>query len=271
MTARLIKNTIDEYHAKDGHYSKSVLSDMLDCPAVFKYWHIDGHSKPPRDHLNIGNAVHTLAIEPELFKERYAVLPDGMRRDKRIKEYQAFCSENPGKDHLTANDYESIKRMADALSSDPTSRTLLGRKGMIEHSIYWEDDETGLKFKVRPDHFSEDVVVDIKTDRDVRPNKFMYQAEEWGYDLSVALTNRAHIALTGKPLANYIFLLVDKSEPHIVEAYDAFRIHDDCAISALDKGEARLGKVINDLLECQATGIWPKYNKTPITPLKVRI
>ncbi len=269
MTAALVENTIDEYHTKDGHISKSMLSDILDCPAVYKYWHVDGHKKPEKDTLNIGNAVHVLALEPSLFEARYYVLPDGVVRNAKHEKYQAQMQIAGKRTIITPNDYADIKMMAAALVADKTAQVLLKRRGVIERSIYWTDEKTGLKFKCRPDQLGDDgVVVDLKTAADVRPYNFMKAAVEYGYDMSVALTNRGYKALTGKPLENYVFLLVEKTEPNIVQAYDSFRMDKDSAQSLLDLGEMRLDKALATLIECQDTGIWPKY-ADEIVPLGV--
>jgi hypothetical protein len=271
QTAELRNNTIDQYHQKDGYISKSVLSDIIDCPAVFKHWHVDNNVKPQKDHLNIGNAVHTLAIEPELFNQRYHVLPEAIRRDKRSAAYIEQVQIAAERTIITFNDYESIHAMAMALKTDRTAKILLSRTGKIEHSIYWTCPKTGLKFKCRPDQMGDDgVIVDIKTDRDVRPHKFKWQSREYCYDMSVALTYRGYEALYGKPPEEYIFLLVDKEAPHIVQAYNTFRTADDSVRSVLDEGNDRLDKAINKLLECQKTGIWPAYFDG-IQPLSVPV
>jgi len=281
--AKIVKNSIETYHQKDGYISKSMLADILDAPAVYKYWHEgEGRKKPKSDSLDIGNAVHTLAIEPELFNDRFCIVPQGMVRNLKHEKYQTFLAANEGKTPLLSSDYEEILAMANGLKEDKAAMHLLNRRGMVEHSLYWdedfEDSETGevttIRWKARPDFLSDDgteMVCDIKTAANIRPFAFSQACEEHGYAMSVALTNRGYRALKGRDLQTYVFLAVSKTEPHFVECYDTFRMHSSSAQTMLEKGEEDLQKAITKLLKARKTGEWPKWNDEPISPVRVNL
>lgn len=259
MTVELKKDLpIEDYHKKDGYISKSTLADILDCPAKYKYY--QDNPKPEKNHLNVGNAVHTLALEPELFNARFFVLPECDRRTSAGKAiYQAAMDANAGKKLISKEDFVDIEGMAKSLRENKKALALLQAKGLVESSIYWEED--GMKFKARPDFLRDDgLVVDLKTTKSAFKPFFQKDAYNYHYDVSVALTSRGYKALTGNLPSNYVFLAVESKPPYIVEAYDSFR--DFNGMDSLYKfGEYRLTNAIDKLKECQQTGDWHGYNQ----------
>ena len=84
--AQFYKNMpIDEYHGHRDVLSKSGLGKFADCPARFKHLYLDGNEPPPTKSLRMGNAVHVLALEPELWKEGYHIMPSSYFNDKGEK------------------------------------------------------------------------------------------------------------------------------------------------------------------------------------------
>jgi len=63
------------------------------CPALFRWRHILGHKRPATDALSVGSAVHTLALEPDTFAERFYIITEGVKRDKRTQAYKAEVEE----------------------------------------------------------------------------------------------------------------------------------------------------------------------------------
>ena len=276
MNAKIVKNTIEEYHKSDGYISKSMLAQILDCPFKYHYYHILGNKQEEKDHLNVGNAVHTLALEPRLFEKEYYILTEGITRNPKFAKYQEQLEIAKNRIIITSKDFEEIERMANALTSDSTSKLLLSGNGKIETSIYWEEEfensrgeKVVLKFKCRPDWWrDDDIIVDLKTAHDVRPFKFKYHARDFAYDMSVALTCRGFKALHGKKPENNLFLLDQNKEPKIVQWYETFRKGEDSFESVLERGNYRLDMAIEKLIECQTTNKWEKYAEG-ITPLDV--
>ena len=258
---------IEDYHKDDGYISKSKLADILDCPAIYKYWHVDKNKKPERDYFNVGNAVHTLALEPELFAQRFYTLPECDKRTKEGKAIYAAALEACGtKKILSIEQMVDINGMADSLRKNKSALALLQAKGRVEPSIYWE--EYGMKFKCRPDYLRDDgLIVDLKTTKSSYKPFFQKDAYNMHYDISVALTSRGYKALTGKLPENYVFLAVESKPPYLVSSYDTFRNFDEFS-SVYKIGEARLQSAITKLKECQSTDVWPSY-QTEIQPLGV--
>lgn len=274
---------MEEYQARTDALSKSMISAM-DCPAKFKYEYIDNGKREEGDHFSIGTAVHTLALEPEQFEARFHILPavyvNGkgetatFRKDPRMQIYKDELAKAGDKTILDHADYIDVQSMAASLIANPTAVALLKRPGLIEPSIFWTDEETGLQHKCRPDFLGDDgLVIDIKTGKSAKPSLFQKDAFELKYDLSVALTSRGVKALRGS-IENYVFILIEKTAPFVVECYDAFRpwqdaTEDMAAVSYHDVGAHRLDIYIARYRECLKTGVWPGYNGGKIMPMSV--
>jgi len=258
MKAELKKEqSIEDYHLRDGYISKSSLANIIDCPAKYKYW-LD-NPQTDKKHFNIGNAVHTLALEPELFHARFFVIPEGIRKDARTEKYQAVLAEAGNKKIISKEDMTDILGMAESLRNNKKALALLQAKGLAEASIYWQED--GLGFKCRPDFMrDEGLIVDLKMTKSAYKPFFQKDAHNYHYDMSVALTSRGYKALTGELPQNYVFLAVENKPPYVIEAYDSFR--DFNGMDSLYKfGEYRLSMAIDKLKECRQTGDWHSYNR----------
>jgi len=269
LTAELFTDlSIDDYHARKDVLSKSMLADFMDCPARFKHVHIDGARKDDKDHLRLGNAVHTLALEPELFHERHYILPEGIRRDARTAAYKEHLEAAGTKTIIRAQDLVNVKGMADSLKANKKALALLQASGKIEASIFWTDQSTGLDLRCRPDFMRDDgLIVDLKTTNSACPDTFERNAFNLGYDVSVALTSEGYHALTGEMPADYVFLAVETEPPYLIEAYNTYTPFQD-DVSLLLVGQKRLNKTLHHFAHCKKTNHWPGYSEG-IVPLGV--
>lgn len=298
MTAHHYKDmTMDEYQSSTDAQSKSMLSELADCPARYKHRYIDGNAKPKTEALHIGSAVHTLALEPEKWKAGYYVMPTTYfndkgekkpwRNDKRMKVYQDAMLEagydmqkdedeglifNPGpkaKLVLDTADYQMIEQMAESLTKDPFALSLLKAPGYVESSVFWDqvytDPDSGevttIKMKMRPDLMRNDgVMPDIKTARSVNPDIFFRDSLENNYDLSVAISFAGYEALHGKEPDNYVFVAIEKEAPFLVSCFETVMPMGEVSnLSYLDYGRAHLNHLLKKYIDCKKTGVWPGY------------
>lgn len=261
MTAEIKNISMEDYHASKNSISKSMLSVLADCAAKFKHRYIDGVVPPEKDFMNVGSAVHTLALEPDLFHSNFYIIPEGIRRDKRTKDFQSCIAEANGRKMITFKDHESVSAMARALAKDKKARALLDAPGRIEASIFWEDKETGISLRCRPDFLREDgLIVDLKTSHSAKPDLFYRTAWDKCYDVSAAMTCDAYEALTGKPPQNYVFLVIEGDDPHICEAYDSFTQAGFGDLTYVEGGRARFRKLLERYKYCVQNNFWPSYN-----------
>tara|TARA_A200000113_G_scaffold196166_2_gene187066 strand:- start:4083 stop:4919 length:837 start_codon:yes stop_codon:yes gene_type:complete len=267
--AKLVENLpMEEYHGNKDIISKSMLSDYLDCPLKYKYFHIEGGQKKTTPAMNIGSAVHTLALEPDLFHESYYILPADVRRDKRSKAYQEHLDKAQERTIIREQELVDIQNMAKALSENKKAVTLLKASGFIEASIYWKDEQTGLDLRCRPDFLRSDgVVIDLKVTNSAEPFKFMKTAYDLCYDVSAAMTAFGYEALYGEPLKEYIFLCIEPKAPHIIEAYSTLQEFDE-DLTYMRVGQERLDRALTGLADSMKRDYWPSY-ASKIQPLAV--
>lgn len=265
-TAKFFKNMrMGDYHADHSRISKSMLCEFADCPARFKYRYLDDNPRNETDSLRVGKAIHTLALEPELWRDEYIVL-DVDKRTKAGKEAWAEA-EASGKTILRQTQYEQVEGMANAIMSNPLALALLKSPGYVEATIHW--DHKNVPMKCRPDFLRNDgLIVDLKTCRSVKPSLFHKDAANYNYDLSVAITCAGYEALHGKPADNYVFLCIESEAPYIVECYESMAPMDDVSgLSYHEYGNLRLLSLIDRYKDCLSANHWPAYSGK-ITPMK---
>jgi hypothetical protein len=263
--------TIEDYHdlgnfkkhGKNGIVSKTILGEMK-CPALVHWRFFEGGDEGDKDHFNVGNAVHTMALEPLLFEERFHIIPEGIKRDKRTEKYKAIIEEAEGRKLITFNDHIKIKGMAKSLTRNRKAMALLDAPGKIEPSIIWTDPITGLRCRTRPDLLRDDgLIVNLKTAASAEPFAFRKAAFDNHYDMGAAMESEGYRQLMGKDPDNYVLLVIEKDEPYIVEAYDAFRPWDPDDMSKTtyhDAGAFRYRVALDKFAECLKSGDWPGYN-----------
>lgn len=287
---------IDVYHGHKDVISKSMLGDLDDCPARFKHKYIDGNIAEPTKSLRLGNAVHTLALEPELWKTGYHVLPatyyddkgkkKPFRNDKRMQVVQDqyeqagytisktetgldFVAGKGSKVILTQAENAQVEAMANSLAKNNFACSLLKSPGYVESSIFWdmevENPETGeieiVKMRCRPDLMRNDsLLADVKIANSVKPDFFFKDSHNFHYALSVAISFAGYEALYGKEPDNYVFVTVEQAEPHLVECYESMQpMEEMMGISYLDYGRAQLKSLLQKYVVCRANNEWPGY------------
>ena len=162
----------------------------------------------------MGEALHALVLEPEAFSRQYLVLANAAS-DQHTRSEQDLMQ----REWLDAWQWTALSGARNALmacSQAPVSQWLSdGRK---ELSIYWRD-ATGAAWKARPDCFTGEIVLDLKTTSDCRPAAFSRTRERFGYDLQAAHYIDAVARLTGNT-PRFAFLAVELNAPHVVWVHE---------------------------------------------------
>ena len=163
----------------------------------------------------MGEAFHVLVLEPELFSQQYLVLSDSHQGQWGSSGQTPSEAELMRRGWVDAWQWSALCHARDALLACrqyPVADWL--RAGTREMSIYW-CDEAGRRWKARPDCFTTDIVLDLKTTRDCRPAAFKRTRERFGYDLQAAHYVDAVARLTGKA-PQFAFLAVEMNTPYSV-------------------------------------------------------
>lgn len=199
----------------------------------------------------LGTAVHTRLLEPERFAEAYVVAPSS---DKRSREYKEFAINNAHKLILTPDQMATCDGIGQNVEQHVSAKTLL-RAGYPECTIVWQDQETGIWLKIRPDclclSFEVGICVDVKKTTDASKTKFVRSCVDYDYDLQAA------VYLEGLPQAckrefDFVFLAAEESAPYGCALYGA-------PDKMLARGRRRFREALELLKRCREAGQWPGY------------
>ena len=279
VTAKLIEDMpMEDYHAfgniakhpADFVLSNSMLCKYIDCPEQFRYEFLTEKQEEEKDYLNIGTAVHTLALEPDQFESRFYVIPEGIRRDKRTEPYKKCMASAGTRIMLPHKDYMNILGMAQKLSAEPYAKALFDGPGYIESSIFYNCPHTGQRLRVRPDWFRKDgkLIINLKTTHSAKPDLFFKTASEFGYDIGAAMQLEAVERLMGPdPNRNYVLLVIEPKPPHIISIFDTIRPmtlnneNDNSSVSYAESGLFRKNKAVYGIRDCLKLNRWPGYQE----------
>lgn len=247
-----------QYHSNTSAISKSRLANMSLCPAYFK-WCEENPQEMSRDLL-LGSAFHKLVLEPDTFDEEFVVAPTFDRRTKEGKPaYNEFMAQVGETLHIvTQEQYDTICGMRDSLMMNKYARQLI--KGNREQSIYFTDELTGEACKCRPDIWrmvgkDRAVIVDLKSTRSARAEKFMHDIVDYNYDLQTYMYRLGISLETGIPIENidFVFIPVEKKAPYLINIFQADHL-------ILERGEQLFRRYIGEYHDCKQTGNWYGLN-----------
>ena len=243
---------INEYHSGPG-LSASGVKLLLDCPARYYYEYFVNKAKKETAALNIGSAVHCLALEPELFNKQFIVLPDVDRRTKEGRKiYEDFAYSSIGKAVLSYKDFLLIEDMVKAVSANKIFQKIMGasKEKHIEDSIYFMYQD--VLMKSRPDFYNDIMIVDLKTCEDASESGFRKQIFNYGYHIQAAIALDALNANSERKYEHFVLMAVEKTAPHLMACY------------SIDEESIQLGRELYRkaaLLynQCFEANHWPSY------------
>jgi hypothetical protein len=153
-------------------------------------------------------------LEPDIFATQYLVLTQGQASLADISEEEAMQRQ-----WLDAWQWAALHHARNALlacTQFPVANWL--SEGQRELSIYWSD-EAGAMWKARPDCFTPDIVLDLKTTGDCRPDAFRRTRERLDYDVQAAHYIEAVSRLSGQD-PRFVFVAVELTEPYAVGVHE---------------------------------------------------
>ncbi len=246
----------EAYHSTPA-VSNTVLSSMAKSPAHCFALHIaeDRKPMPKTAALAAGTLAHCAILEPGALLDRYILKPEGMdMRTKAGKEWKAALP--AGVDVIDADEYATALAQRDAVQSVPELAELLA-SGAAEVSAFWQDDETGLSCKCRPDwvHTLSDgrvILVDVKTTQDASPAGFTRAVWRYGYHRQAAWYSAGYERAAGVEVAGFVFAAVTSAHPFIGAAHT---LDDD--FTRIGRDECR--RLLDEYADCKLTGRWPAF------------
>jgi hypothetical protein len=240
----------DAYHADRSCVSVSGLKEILRSPAHYQAY-MDGTGRKETPAMFLGTAVHMRLLEPERFGETYAVAPTP---DKRTREFKEFALANAQKTILTPEQMAACDSIAQSVGLHASAKTLL-RGGHAECTVIWQDQETGIWQKIRPDclclNFEAGICLDVKKTTDASMPVFARRCVEYGYDLQAAVYLEG-LRIAFKQDFDFVFLAVEESAPFGCALYGAPE-------RMLGRGRRRYRQAMGLLKACRESGQWPSY------------
>jgi len=213
--------TAEEYHADVLHVSHSALEVFRRSRRLYHGRFISGEIERPEPTaaMQIGTLLHLALLEPERFRAAAIEAPKCDRRTKAGRAAWAeFREQAAGKLVVTGEEMQLVGRMAGAVISNAIAREWLSAAGKSEHSIIWQDNETGLLCKSRRDLVIANAILDLKTCRDASPEAFARSAATFGYFRQAAWYLDGEQA-TGGTATGFVFIAVSSEPPHEVACY----------------------------------------------------
>ena len=241
----------EQYHASNG-ISRSMLMEFKRSPYHYWYKYISGMC-PKEDAtpaMNLGNAVHTLTLEEHKFDEEFFICHQETKPRKDTAPYEKLLLEANGKIILTKKEYLQAALMAKSIKSDECAAQLLDGC-LIERSIYFTHESTGLLVKARPDAWSGGIVCDLKTTADAREHKFQSSAMSYGYFIQAAIIKSA-LRSVDIIMDDFVFICIEKEPPFAVGSYIV-------TPDAMSYGETQFDSLMKGLKQCMDSNKWPSY------------
>lgn len=193
-------------------------------------------------------------LEPARFETDVIRGPE----DRRGNKWKDAIEEAGSKTLLTSGDYATCLAAQEVVMKSPTVRDLVQSKyAMAEASVFWHDEESGMRCKCRPDLLVKKTILDLKTassikffDRDAF--KFGYQIQQSHY--VDGLDNQ----MDGGHA--FLFLAVEKEHPF------CWSIFEYDARSDL-RAKAMWRVALNTWASCVKSGLFPSYPERQIMSL----
>jgi exodeoxyribonuclease VIII len=241
------------YHARP-ELSNTMMSDLKESPYHLWANHINPR-RPPREAtpaLAFGSAFHAYVLEPDVFRERYAIKPEGMSFVN--KEGKAWRDAQTA-EIITEADFNHIKDLRAAIFDVPELSALLS-VCETETSVFWTDESAGVACRCRPDalHFHPDgsvTPIDLKSTPDAGPEAFGRSVAKFGYHRQAAHYTAGLVA-NGFKVRPFVFAAVTSAYPFIAVPY---RLDDQSEFA----GQVAVAELIALYAKCKASNHWPAY------------
>jgi len=237
----------EEYHSEYRNYlSSSDLRRILRSPAHFRA--PQATATPAQE---FGTLAHEIVLEPESFAARCRPSPKLDRRTKEGKalaDWQASQEAERGIKFIAEDTFSQLEQLAASVqSSVGPSGFLTG--GVAELSGFTQ--LCGSNIRVRPDYLKDDVIVDLKTTFDSRPDPFLKSVLAYGYHIQASLYCDACEAIDGNK-RDFIWIAVEKDAPYGVQIFKASE-------EMLAHGRKLYQQAIRTYLICSTFDHWPGY------------
>ncbi len=237
----------ETYHASEG-ISRSDIIQLKKSP--YHFYHRKNFAKKSTDQQLLGSALHALILEPNVFANNYCIAPNINKNTNEWKKIKKAAIE-ANQIVITEKQFEEITIIANYVKQEPTAAKLIDG-AQYEKSIFWENQETGILCKCRPDILHTNMICDLKTAADASESAFKNAIYNYGYHIQASMMQEGVEAVLGHKINDFIFIVVEKEEPFSTAIY----ILDEYAI---EKGREDFHSTLQRYKECRDKNEWPGY------------
>lgn len=241
--------TPEEYHQ---HYAvgSSGLRTIIDfSPAHYLYERENPSPSTPAQVF--GTAVHQAILEPNKFQESIAIEPEFSGKGSVALRAQ-WHLENHGRTIMKTEQADQVRGILKALRNHSRAWKYVAT-GRAEESLFWEDPDTHVVCKARPDFMHDGhVLVDVKTTTNASYWPFQKTIAEYGYHIQAALYLDGATQVFGREFDEFVIVAVEKDAPHGI---NCFLITEEM----LTEGRALYKDALRTLAGCIKSGKFPSY------------
>jgi hypothetical protein len=249
---------IDLYHSQACCPGTSISSTGLrsiiaQCPAI--YWaHSDLNANRVTDEtpsLSLGRAAHALVLGEPQFNAKFVISKFDDFRSREAKAWRDMQD----RQIVKPADMEIIHAMVDAQRRSPQCAHAF-INGEPEMSIFWQDKESGIWCKSRPDWLANDIekefCIEYKTAANIAPRELSFDAFKYGYHMQASMLLDGLEIVTGKKPLGIAHVVQMKEAPYLAE----LRVFSKEQIAF---GRMQYKHALHIFTRCLAAHEWPGY------------
>ena len=238
-----------EYRAVDA-LSKHTLDWLAESPATF----IERTLHPPKrtPAMRFGSIMDMYFLDRPRWDAEVVRAPSISHNTNAWREFVAGCDAR-GVEYATPEDIEKIEAMWAAVQRNHALASLID-KSRKQVSIFWIDEETGLRLKGRADMLlmtdgDADVMTDLKTAESAQPWAFARASGMYRYHVQAAMYSDGWTANTGRPV-KFLFAPVEKEPPYLNTILPILP-------DSLEAGRREYRRLLRLYQECVNSDNWP--------------
>ena len=196
--------------------------------------------------MDLGNAIHTSILEPDLFSSRFEIKLNG-----RSKEGREQAAAIIGTDImlLKDDDYNNCLTIREHLFKQNGIKNLL--TGSAEKEYFYEID--GVQVKSKLDLVTDKYIVDLKTCEDASPSKFTHNFINYHYYAQAYMYQLAEAKTSGE-IKPYFIMALEKEPPFEFRIYSVNDFW-------LQAGRSTIERWISIFKKCTEKNEWPGYER----------
>lgn len=245
-----------DYHSAPG-VSKSGLDQLARSPYHYhaRYLAENRPRSEPTAAMEAGTRAHCAVLEPEEFERRYRVGPDVAKTTKAWKE-AAEHAEKDGVTLIKPSEHATAMAQRKSVLQLPDVAEAFAN-GHAEVSAWWEDPETSVLCKCRPDFVHECdggvVLFDLKTTINASPEEFARSVARYRYAVQAAWYSDGYRLASGVEVLGFVFVCVESDYPFAASALMLDQ-------ESFEYGRREYRRNLNAYAACVERGEWPGYS-----------